>query len=118
LFFGTGQRRQDSLSEIHYFVFSSFGAYADIPTGFRLGLVGHFWSPLPATPTTYPNTAGAGVIYQTDFTGDGTVGDPIPGANVGSFGRDLSVSGLGALINAYNPNIANTAKPAGQTLAG
>jgi len=37
---------------------------------------------------TVPNTAkGAGEIFRTDFTGDGTTQDPVPGTHVSEFDR-------------------------------
>ena len=102
-----------SLDRTHQF---NFGGYADIPAGFRLGLVGHFWSPLAGTPVVSPNSAGPGVIYNTDFTGDGTIGDPLPGSKVGSFMRSYGPGGLTNAINNYNSTYANNASPAGQTL--
>jgi hypothetical protein len=102
-----------SLDRTHQF---NIGGYADLPAGFRLGLVTHFWSPLSATPTVLPVTAGSGAIYQTDFSGDGTVGDPIPGFKLGAFGRGLSVNGLDNAIANYNTTVAGTPTPAGQTL--
>src|SRR5215469_2798787 len=61
----------------------SFGGYAVLPAGFQLGIIGHFWSPL-STSLVVPNTnLGPGEIFRTDFTGDGTVGDPMPGTHVG-----------------------------------
>src|SRR6266567_5597942 len=53
----------------------SFGGYADVPGGFRLGLIAHFYSPL-SSAIVAPNFGDVGEIYRTDFTGDGTVGDP------------------------------------------
>ena len=102
-----------SLDRTHQF---NIGGYADLPVGFRFGVVTHFWSPLPASPAVLPVTAGSGAIFQTDFTGDGTVGDPLPGFRVGSFGRDVSVGGLQSAVANYNTNIAGTPTPAGQTL--
>ena len=65
----------------------SFGGYAELSHGFQLGLIGHFWSPL-STTMWVPNTnLGRGEIFRTDFTGDGTVQDPLPGTHVGDFGR-------------------------------
>ena len=112
----------------------NFGGYADMPLGFKLGLVAHFWSPLAITPLL-DIPAGPGSIFQTDFTGDGTVNDPLPlgqtdptcgivggsctytTAKTGAFGRSLSPTGLGGAINSYNSSIAgNTITPAGQAL--
>ena len=93
----------------------NFGGYARLPLGFQVGFASHFWSALPATPTV-PGT-GTGAIFQTDFTGDGTTQDPLPGYKLGAFGRGLSPSGLGAAISNYNTTIAGqTLTPAGQAL--
>jgi hypothetical protein len=35
-----------------------------------------------------------GEIFRTDFTGDGTVGDPLPGTHVGSFGHGIDASNI------------------------
>jgi hypothetical protein len=54
----------------------SFGGYAELPHGFQLSLMSHFWSPL-STSLVVPNTnVGPGEIFRTDFTGDGSVGGP------------------------------------------
>ena len=94
----------------------SFGGYADLPAKFRVGLIGHFLSPL-SSPIVVPNTQlGPGEIYRTDFTGDGSVGDPLPGTHFGQFGRGTNASSLSALISNYNTNFANQATPAGKVL--
>jgi hypothetical protein len=120
-----------SLDRRHQF---NFGGYAQVPGGFQLGIVSHFWSPLAVTPFVN-ETAGPGAIYQSDFTGDGTPGDPLAIAQtsascgtvggacnfstykVGAFGRSLSPGGLGNAITSFNNNIAGkTITPAGQAL--
>jgi len=93
----------------------SFGGYVDVPMGFRIGLISHFYSPL-ASSIDAPNSGAAGEIFRSDFTGDGTVQDPIPGTKFGSFDRTVSASGLTQLINNFNQNVANTPTPAGQLL--
>lgn len=105
----------------------NLGGYADLPGGFRLGLISHIWSPLASTATLASN-AGLGSIFQTDFTGDGTVNDLLPKSydpatgdftlyKVGSFGRNLSTGGLSRAIANYNNTIAGQAiTPAGQAL--
>lgn len=102
----------------------SFGGYMDLRGGFQLGLTGHFDSPLPSN-VLLPVSGGAGGIFQTDVTGDGTgdggvsnrgAGDLLPGTNVGGFGRSFGVNGLNKLINNFNTNMVGQATPAGQVL--
>jgi hypothetical protein len=80
----------------------SFGGYADLPSGFQLSVMSHFWSPL-STSLVVPNTnLGPGEIFRTDFTGDGTVQDPIPGTHVGSFDRGINASNINRMLTNYN----------------
>ncbi|HEX8817829.1 MAG TPA: carboxypeptidase regulatory-like domain-containing protein [Terriglobales bacterium] len=94
----------------------SFGGYADLPANFQLSLIGHFWSPLAVSVVVPATGIGPGEIFRTDFTGDGTVQDLVPGTRVGSFDRDWHASGLNNLINSFNANYAGQATPAGQVL--
>jgi hypothetical protein len=103
----------------------SFGGTADLPHAFRLSLIGHFYSPLPANLTLSP-TGAPGGIFVTDVTGDGTgdgsvvsnggLGDLLPGTNVGSFGRSVTGSNINNAIRAYNNMLAGTPTPAGTAL--
>ncbi|MGB6250153.1 MAG: carboxypeptidase-like regulatory domain-containing protein [Terriglobales bacterium] len=104
----------------------SFGGSMDLPYKFRLGVIGHFYSPLPVTPTLYPS-GNPGGIFVTDLTGDGTgdgsfgsnggFGDVLPGTGIGSFGRSVNASNINTYIQNYNNSIAaGVPTPAGQTL--
>ena len=94
----------------------SFGGYAEMRWGFQIGLMSHFYSPL-STTLTVPNTGlGAGEIFRTDFDGDGTTQDPIPGTHVGSFGRGVDNSSLTKVISKYDTTVAGLPTPAGEAL--
>jgi hypothetical protein len=93
----------------------SFGGNIDVPFGFRLGLIGHFYSPL-SSPAIVGDTQTPGQIFQTDFTGGGVASEPLPGTTNGSFMRNFGINGLDSAINSYNQNVAGQPTPAGQAL--
>jgi Carboxypeptidase regulatory-like domain len=126
-----------SLDRTHQF---NFGGYGDLPKGFRLGLISHFWSPFAATPTVLP-IAGSTVdgssagIFTSNFLGDGQVGQPLPKGqtsstcgdaggtcnynlyDVGAYMRQIGPGGLAKAVANYNTNIGGVLPtPAGQVL--
>jgi hypothetical protein len=102
-----------ALDRTHQF---SFGGYADLPAHFRLGTIFHFDSPLASALAVPVTGNGAGEIFSTDFNGDGTVGDPIPGTKQGAFMRSVSLGDLPNVVNNYNNTVANNPTPAGDVL--
>lgn len=101
-----------SFDRTHQF---SFGTVFTLPHGPLLSFMGHFNSPLPGT-IKMGNQSRAGEIFHTDWTGDGTVGDVLPGQNLGSFMRGVSPGGVSGMISAYNASHVNAITPAGQAL--
>lgn len=95
----------------------SFGSIFYIPGGIRISSVGHFFTGFPVTPRLSPLCNCPGEIFLTDWTGDGSTGDIVPGTNVGSFGRSIAnPQELQTLIDHYNNTMATTLTPAGQAL--
>ncbi len=92
----------------------SFGVVGSLPGNFQVSFIGHFDESLPV-PIIVPGS-GAGAIFQTDFTGDGTTQDPLPGTKNGAFGRQVSGSSINQLLTIYNNNYGNQPTPAGQVL--
>jgi hypothetical protein len=115
----------DNANVNHYFGTSaldrrhqiSFGGVVNLRGRFQWAMIGHFDSPLSAT-LTVPNSSSAGQIFQTDFTGDGTTQDPVPGTKVGNFDRGISAHDLGTIISRYNTTVAGQSTPAGNVLLG
>jgi len=95
----------------------SFGGVFNMPAGFVLSTVNHYETGLPVTPNLGSTGLGAGEIFRTDWTGDGTTGDIVPGTNVGAYNRSIaSGAQLQALINNYNATYPGQLTPAGQAL--
>jgi hypothetical protein len=93
----------------------SAGAVMDLPWATRLGLTAHYGSAVPIT-LTLPQAGTPGEIFRTDVTGDGTIGDPVPGSNVGSYGRGIKAGNINNFIANYNNTAAGQLTPAGQAL--
>jgi hypothetical protein len=93
----------------------SFGGSFDFPYAFRLAFNGRFATALPVN-LLLPATGDPGEIFRTDVTGDGTIGDIVPGTNIGSFGRDVKVGAINQLIDSYNNSSGGKLTPAGQAL--
>lgn len=94
----------------------SFGGVFNLKYGPQIGLIGHFYS-APAQSLTLDDTAGATAqIFQTDVTGDGTIGDLVPGTEPGAYMREVNGHNLSKLISNYNSTYAGTPTPAGQAL--
>lgn len=93
----------------------AFGGVFDLPAAFRLAYSTSIGTAYPATLRP-PTTGDPGEIYRTDFTGDGTTADILPGTNVGAFGRSVRAAGLNNVITNFNNNVVGTLTPAGQAL--
>jgi hypothetical protein len=66
------------LDRTHQLIFTPT---ADLPHGLRLSMIAHLASPLPLRAYIPQQDGGgvAGEIFRSDITGDGTVGDLLPG---------------------------------------
>ncbi len=91
------------------------GATMDFPLATRVSMSSH-WGTAGALTLTLPNSGNPGEIFRSDVTGDGTVGDVVPGTNIGSFGRSIQPTQINNLINSYNSTGAGQLTPAGQAL--
>ena len=93
----------------------SLGAVMDLPLATRIAMTTHWDTASPLT-LFLPQAGTPGEIFRTDVTGDGTVGDVVPGSNVGAFGRSIKASDLNKFIASYNSTSAGQLTPAGQAL--
>jgi hypothetical protein len=96
----------------------SVGSVFQIPGGIHLNSIWRFNSALPQSAFVPQVSGSAAEIFYTDFNGDGTYGDPLPGTRRGSFGRDIgNASALNRAIDSYNATQAGQLTPAGKALA-
>ena len=93
----------------------SFGGSAKLKYGPQIGIIGHFFSALP-TSLVLDSGQTYGNIFQSDLTGDGTVGDLAPGTVQGDYMHRVKPNTLSSYITNFNQTSANTLTPAGQAL--
>jgi hypothetical protein len=94
----------------------SGGVIMDLPKGFRLDFITHWYTALPQTITFATNSVAEDIL-QTDTNGDGQPGvAPIPGTQVGSFGRGIKADDLNHALTKYSNAFGNQLTPAGQAL--
>jgi hypothetical protein len=102
------------MDRTHQFTFTPT---AELPHGLRLSMIAHLASPLPLSAYVPQQDGGgvAGEIFRSDLSGDGTVGDLLPGF-IGSTGK-YSTSKLTKSVAFYNSTFAGKLTPAGTLLA-
>ena len=94
----------------------SAGVIMDFPGGVRANFITHWYTALPQT-MTFNAPGNAEDIFQYDTTGDGQTGiAPVPGSQVGSFGRDVKAGDLNNFLQTYSTKFGNQLTPAGQAL--
>ena len=93
----------------------NIGGAFTVKHGPQIGIIGHFYSAPPATLQLDTATTNGG-IFQTDVTGDGTVGDVAPGTEVGNYMHDINGGNLQNYINKFNATQAGKLTPAGQAV--
>jgi len=94
----------------------SAGVILEMPAGVRANFITHWYSALPQT-ITYAAPGNAEDIFQFDTLGDGqTTLAPVPGSNLGSFGRDIKASDLNQFLQTVSNKFGNQLTPAGQAL--
>jgi hypothetical protein len=91
------------------------GAIMDFPWATQIALTTH-WNTAGPLTLFLPQSGLPGEIFRTDVTGDGTVGDVVPGTNVGAFGRSITAGTINAAINKYSNAFGGQLTPASQAL--
>ncbi len=79
----------------------SFSGVAELPLGFRAGLIMTFESGAPLTIKIPGLTS-----VSSDLNGDGTSNDVLPGTSFNTGNRDISASDLRQLVDQYNAQFA------------
>lgn len=104
----------NGLDRTHQF---SAGVTMDLPFGVRANMITHWYSAL-AQDIRYNSLGNPEDIYQFDYLGDGqaTVDQPVPGSNIGAFGRDVKAGDLNKFLQTLSSKYGNQLTPAGQAL--
>ena len=94
----------------------TFTPTAQLSHGLHVSMTAHLGSPLPLSAYIPQQDGGgvAGEIFHSDLTGDGTVGDLLPGF-LGSTGK-YNTTKLTKAVDYYNSNFAGKLTPAGSAL--
>jgi hypothetical protein len=82
----------------------------------KISTIAHINSSLPTTLSLVGPSGTAAGIFTSDVTGDGTIGDVLPGTNVGSYNRGVKPGDLNKVIANYNSKYAGTLTPAGEAV--
>jgi hypothetical protein len=86
----------------------SFSGVAELPLGFRAGLIMGFESGAPMT-VKIPGVTNT----NSDLNGDGTSNDLLPGTSFNKVNRGINSSDLRQLVNQYNTQFAGKPAPRG-----
>ena len=93
----------------------SFGGSAILKYGPEIGLIGHFYSALPNS-LTLDSSDPVSEIFTSDVTGDGTIGDLVPGTRPGDYMHTVKPKDVAGVIKNYNATYAGQLSPAGKAL--
>jgi Carboxypeptidase regulatory-like domain len=109
-----GNFGSSGLDRTHQLTFSST---SELQHGLHLSVIANLASPLPLSVYVPQQDGGgvAGEIFRSDVTGDGTVGDLLPGTAIGSTGK-YSTAKVTKAIAFYDSSFAGKLTPAGQSL--
>jgi hypothetical protein len=95
----------------------SVGSLFRVPGGIHLNSIWRVSSAFAQSAFVPQASGSAAEVFYTDFNGDGTVGDPLPGTRRGSYGRDIgNAVALNHAIDAHNSTQAGQLTPAGKAL--
>jgi hypothetical protein len=103
----------NGLDRTHQF---SAGVVMEFLGGIRANFITHYYTALPQT-LTFASAGAPEEIFQLDTVGDGQTGiAPVPGSNVGAFGRSITAGDLNNFLAKYSDTSGNQLTPAGQAL--